>query len=112
MTPNIKKVMSLVGIAKKAGKTVVGTDMAQSAARNKKNSVSLLLCSAEASLATSKRITNTAQFYKIPLYTVDVTKSELAMCVGKRDGELSVIGITDAGLASAIVRALTAQEVE
>ncbi len=107
MRPDIKRAMSLVGIAKKAGKTVIGTDMAQSAARSKKNGVRLLLCSAEASSATLKRITNTAQYYHIPLITAEIGKSELALCVGKRDGELSVVGITDAGLASAIAETLT-----
>ncbi len=111
MTADYKKAKSLLGIAKKAGKTVIGTDMAQSAARNKKNGVRILLCSADASSATLKRITNTAQYYHIPLYTVDITKSELALCVGKRDGELSVVGVTDEGLAMAIAKALT-QEVE
>ncbi len=110
MTPDYKKASALIGIAKKAGKTVMGTDMAQSAARAKKKSVCLLLCSAEASDATLKRISNTAKYYKIPFYTVDMGKAELARCVGKRDGELSVVAVTDAGLADAIVSALTPKE--
>ncbi len=110
MTPDYKRTAALIGIAKKAGKTVIGTDMAQSAVRSKKKSVCLLICSAEASDATLKRISNTAQYYKIPLYTVELGKAELAKCVGKRDGELSVVAVTDAGLAKAIVSALAPKE--
>ncbi len=111
MSPEMEKALRLVGIAKKAGKLIAGTDMAQSAARAKKKSVCLLLCSAEASPSTLKKISNTAEYYQIPLCTVEVGKEELALRVGKRDGELSVVAITDSGIASAIVGMLTEAKV-
>ncbi len=109
MNGDNKRVLGLLGIAKKAGKAALGTEMAQNAVRNKKSGC-LLLCSAEASDATLKRIKNTADYYKVPLVVLDVEKSALAACVGKRDGELSVVAVTDAGLSKAIAEDIARRE--
>lgn len=99
-----KKVLGLIGIAKKAGKIVTGTEMTLEAVKsgNKKNSVRLLLCSADASENTIKKLKNAAEYYKVPLYTLGTDMEELARITGNRGGEISVVGILDEGFAVAI----------
>ncbi len=107
MTENEAKVISLIGIAKKAGKVLNGTERVVDSVRKKeKNGVKLLLCSADASQNTVKRIGNTSSFYKIPFYTLSIDKSELGRITGS-DSLVSVIGITDAGFCKAMTDRLS-----
>lgn len=107
MTENEKKVISLIGIAKKAGKVLAGTDRIVESIRKKdKNGVKLLLCSADASQNTLKRIGNTSTFYGVPFYKLTVDKDELARIIGS-DALVSVIGITDAGFGKAMTERLS-----
>ena len=106
MKDNQNKVLSLIGMAKKAGKLITGTDMAVDAIRNKRDKVKLLFCSADASQTTVKRIRNTSEYYKIPLCTLDFDKTELARIVGNRYGQTSVIAVTDEGFAKAMIEKL------
>lgn len=101
---NESKIISLLGIAKKAGKTVSGTDMTVESIRNKKSSVRLILLAADASANTVKRITNTSEYYGIPVIRMGCGKSELARVTGSTS-EISVIGITDDGFAKAMQKA-------
>lgn len=104
MIQNEKKILGLIGIAKKAGKIVTGTEMTLEAVRNgsNKNSVRLLLCSADVSDNTMKKLKNAAEYYKVPLYTLGSDREELARITGNRGGEISVVGILDEGFASAL----------
>ena len=100
-----KKLLALLGIAKKAGKVISGTDMVTESIRSKsKTSVKLILLACDASQNTKKKINNTAQYYNIPLLSVSTDKSELARLTG-HSSELSVIGITDQGFANAMQKA-------
>ena len=97
------KVLSLLGIAKKAGKVICGTDMAVESIRSgKKGSVVLLLLASDESKYAVKRIENTSAYYKIPLIRLQADKLELARLTGSR-AELSVAGITDTGFANAMM---------
>ena len=97
-----QKIMSLIGIAKKAGKVISGTDMAVESVRSgRKNSVKLLLLASDASKNTLKRIENTSAYYQVPVIKLVVDKAELARITG-HSSALSVIGITDAGFAKAM----------
>jgi len=107
MTENETKVISLIGIAKKAGKVQSGTERVVDSIRKKeKNGVKLLLCSADASQNTLKRIGNTSSFYGIPYYKLSVSKDELARIIGS-DSLVSVIGITDVGFCKAMTDRLS-----
>ena len=110
MTENETKVISLIGIAKKAGKVLSGTDrVVESTRKREKNGVKLLLCSADASQNTLKRIGNTSAFYGVPFYKLSIEKSELARITGS-DALVSVIGITDAGFCKAMTERLSENE--
>ena len=98
------KLKSLLGIAKKAGKAILGTDMTVEAIRgSKKKSVKLILVAKDASQTTVKRINNTGSFYKIPVIVAAFDKGELAHIVGSQ-AELSVVGISDEGFAKAMIK--------
>ncbi|MBR2474573.1 MAG: ribosomal L7Ae/L30e/S12e/Gadd45 family protein [Clostridia bacterium] len=100
-----QKIMSLIGIAKKAGKVISGTDMAVESVRSgRKNSVKLLVVACDASRNTLKRIDNTSAYYQIPVIKLDSDKAELARITG-HSSTLSVIGITDTGFAKAMQEA-------
>ena len=100
------KVLSLLGIARKAGKVILGTDMTVESIRSgKKNSVILMLMASDASKNAIKRIENTSAYYKIPLIRLEADKSELARLTGGK-AELSVVGITDNGFANAMLSAM------
>lgn len=100
---NEQKVKGLIGIAKKAGKIVSGSEQTVDSVRSAKGNkgVKLLLCSADASQNTLKRIRNCSEYYKVPMDILSIDKNELAHITGY-SGELSVIGVTDAGFAKAI----------
>lgn len=107
MTDSKTKVLSLIGIAKKAGKLITGTEKTVESVRSgKKNGVKLLLCSADASQNTLKRINNTSSYYSIPFFRLWIDKEELARITGS-DSLVSVIGITDDGFCKAITERLS-----
>ena len=99
-----KKMMSLLGFAKKAGKVIIGTDMAVESVRSgRKNAVKLFLLASDASANTEKRINNTSEYYGVPTIVTQAKKSELAHTVGSVS-EISVIGVTDKGFADAMLK--------
>ncbi len=101
---NDKKIISLLGIAKKAGKTVSGTDMTVQSIRKKASSVKVILLACDASANTVKRISNTASYYSVPIIRLSLGKDELGGYVNG-GAELSVVGITDSGFAEAMKKA-------
>ena len=101
---NEKKILSLLGIARKAGKTVLGTDMTVESIRKKSSSVKTILLAADSSANTVKRIKNTSEYYGIHLINLSVGKTDLAQLMG-HSAELSVVGITDTGFADAMKKA-------
>ncbi len=101
---NEKKILSLLGIAKKAGKTVSGTDMTVESIRKKASSVKIILLAGDASANTVKRIQNTSDYYKVELITLGIEKSELGALLG-HGSQLSVVGVTDSGFAQAMQKA-------
>ena len=103
---NEKKIISLLGIAKKAGKTVCGTDMTVESIRKKASSVKVILLASDASANTVKRIKNTSEYYSVPLICMQIDKEELAKTVGSI-AQVSVIGVLDDGFASAMLKAMT-----
>ena len=105
MTENEQKAYNLIGIAKKAGKVIGGTDMVAEKMREKKNAVKAVFISCDASANSVKRITNTASYYRVLAIQLKIDKAMLGKITG-RAGEKSVIGVTDEGLAKAIISRL------
>ena len=103
----LNKVVSLLGIAKKAGKVIAGTEMAVESVRSrKKDAVKLFILACDASANTVKRIENTSAYYKIPVIRLEADKSELARIIG-RHSEVSALGVTDQGFTDAMLKAVS-----
>lgn len=92
-----KKIMGLIGIAEKAGKTASGGFLAEQALRSGK--AHLLIIADDASAGTKKKLNDLCRSRQCPvLYLSD--KRELAHAIGKE--ERSCVAVLDQGLANAI----------
>ena len=102
---DMKKILSITGISRKAGKMILGTEKVISEIRKgRKNSVKLVLIASDVSENTRKKISNACGFYNVPTVFIESDKTTFGHRMGA-NGELSVAGITDSGLAAAVKKA-------
>ena len=99
---NQNKVLSLVGLATKAGNTVSGEFSTEKAVKT--GTASLVIVSAEASDNTKKKFQNMCTFYEVPIYFYG-TKDELGTAMGKEFR--ASLAVLDAGLSAAIKKQLS-----
>lgn len=105
----MSKALRYIGIAKKAGKLVFGTQMVCDALRS--NSLkngdcenSAVFVASDVSEATLKKLTDKCSFYSAELVRLADTSSELAHGIGKT-GAVAAVYISDEGLSKAAVSA-------
>jgi ribosomal protein L7Ae-like RNA K-turn-binding protein len=96
-----ERFFGMLGLAKRAGKTVLGTDMICEKMRAKKKPV-LVLASREASEATRARLQQKCNFYNIPYCEVDVSTEKLGSICGC-SGLAAAVAVTDAGFAEQLL---------
>ena len=97
---NIKQLLFSIGLARKAGKLISGTDFVCDAIR--KNKIFLVICSVSVSDNTRKKISDCCGFYHLSLYFADVSKEALGNAIGKSFA--ACVGITDKNLSELISR--------
>ena len=99
--PEVKTVTErfygMLGLARRAGKTVPGTEMICTQMREKKKPV-LVLLSCKASVATQDRLHRKCAYYRVPLIRIEVSTEELAHRMGY-SGETAAVAVTDEGFA-------------
>lgn len=95
------KVLSLVGLATKAGKTSSGEFSTEKAIKEGK--ACIVIVSEESSDNTKKKFQNMCDFYEVPIYFYG-TKEELGMAMGKEFR--ASLSVNDPGLANAIEKQL------
>lgn len=95
------KILSLIGLATKAGKTMSGEFSTEKAVKTQVACV--VLVSEEASENTRKKFQNMCTFYEVPLYFYG-TKLELGAAMGKEFR--ASLAVTDPGLSNAIIKEL------
>ena len=102
-----KKFSGLLGIAKKAGKVVAGTNLVTDAIRkgSPKTLPAAVFLAADASENTKKRVRNCCTYYEIPLHITALTTEALGQAIGKT-GNVSAVGVTDRGLCDALCNLL------
>lgn len=101
------KVLSLVGLATKAGKTVSGEFSTEKAVKEGK--ACIVIVSEESSENTKKKFQNMCTYYRVPIYFYG-TKDELGAAMGK---ELRAsMAVKDQGFADAIVKELGQKQPE
>ena len=93
------KILSMIGIAMKAGKIASGEFSTEKAIKN--NKAFLVIISEDASKNTKKKFTNSCTFYNVPILFVS-TKEELGSAIGKE--QRSSMALLDEGFAKAIIK--------
>lgn len=96
-----QKILNLIGLATKAGKTVSGEFMTEKTVKTGK--ASLVIISEEASENTKKMFTNMCTYYKVPIYFFG-EKTNLGHAIGKEFRASFVF--LDKGLADAVEKQL------
>lgn len=89
-----EKLLSLMGIARKAGRLSLGYDPAEEAMRKGKSK--LLLIAKDVSERTLKSITAAAQQTGTRIILTDITMDAFGAAVGKRSG---IVSVNDRGFA-------------
>ena len=99
------RVLSLVGLATKAGKTVSGEFLTEKAVKGMK--AKLVIVAGDASDNTKKKFQNMCDFYKVPLYFYQ-DKDSLGHAMGKEFR--ASLAILDQGFAQGIAKQLNTEE--
>ena len=102
---NRQKILNLIGLATKAGKTASGEFSTEKAVKTGK--ARLVLVSEEASENTKKMFSDMCTYYKVPICYFG-TKDELGHAMGKE--MRASLAVTDTGLAGAIQKQMKVVE--
>jgi len=97
---NLKQILFSIGLAKKAGKVISGTDSVCDEIR--KHKILLVLCACDVSENTKKKISDCCKYYQIKLHFCGIPKETLGKAIGKTFS--ACIGITDKNLSELISR--------
>lgn len=97
---NIKQLLFSIGLARKAGKLISGTDFVCDAIR--KNKIFLVVCSDSVSDNTKKKLSDCCTYYRVALYFADASKEALGNAIGK--SFTACVGVTDQNLSELISR--------
>lgn len=89
---------SIIGLALRARKVSVGTDVTLTSLRNKK--VLLIILATDASNTTKKKVYDKAKTYEVEVIE-ELTSFEISNALGKDD--IKVIGITDRGFSQLLM---------
>jgi Ribosomal protein HS6-type (S12/L30/L7a) len=98
------KLLSMFGLARKAGKVIAGTEQVTNSIR--KGIPCTVYLSTEASDNTKKRVRNCCGHYNMELYELDINTVDIGHMIGKK-GAISAIGITDMSFTAAIKNIIT-----
>ena len=103
---NSKRIRGMIGFARRAGKTVIGTDLICRAMPG--GELKLVVLSNTASPATKKKLTVKSEFYGISLVVSEIDTESLGTLLGK-SGAVAAVGICDDAFATEIVKAVTSE---
>lgn len=101
MTDKSKKVLSLIGLATRAGKTVSGEFSTEKSVKSGKGY--LVLVAEDASENTRKKFRNMCDFYEVPVFVLG-SKEELGRYCGKEFR--ASLAVQDENFAKAILKEL------
>lgn len=104
------KLLSMLGLAYKAGKIVFGTEGVVGAIRSR-HKVPLVLLASDASDNTVKKITDGCRYYKVRLETAYVSKKEIGHILKGRS-DVACVAVTNEGFAGAICDIISKQSTD
>lgn len=99
---NLNRVLSLIGLAMKAGKVVSGEFSTEKAVKS--GQAAIVIVSAEASGNTKKKFLNMCTYYHVPIYFYG-SKNELGLAMGKEFR--ASLAVLDTGFGKAIEKNLS-----
>ena len=99
------KLRGLIGLTRKSGNLIVGTELTVAELRKDHKTPYLVLLANDASENTVKRIGNGCAFHKRTLEVLPIGAEELGHLVGKK-GAVACVSVTNEGLARAIAENL------
>ena len=99
-----EKLLSTLGLCRRAGGLVMGTPMVCEAMKDKKRVLAVIEAS-DTSENTHEKLMSKCAFYNVPHYRIEATTQALARTVGKT-GAVAAVGITDGNLFKALARYL------
>lgn len=99
--PQKRALLSMLGICKKAGHAVCGTEQICEALRKKDKRIYLTVAASDISDNTKKKLSDKCAYYGAKIIFLELTAAELGTAVGK-SGTTAAIGITDEGLCAAV----------
>lgn len=97
-----KRITGMLGFARRAGKTVIGTDLVCRAMPT--GTVKLVVVADSASVPTKKKLFTKSEFYGIQKLLLRVSAEELGHLLGKSNAVVTV-AITDERFAEEIIKA-------
>ena len=97
--------LNALGLCAKARKLIMGTPMVCESLRGAKKPF-LVLCAADNSENTAKKLADKCAFYGVPQKTLSVSGATLADAVGKRGGQVAAVAVTDENFCKLIQKAL------
>ncbi len=103
-----ERFFGMLGLCRRAGKTVLGTEMICKQMREKKKPV-LVLIASDVSENTRSKLISKSTFYGIPYIWINVGGEELAERLGKT-GFLAAAAVTDCRFANEITNACKRRE--
>lgn len=103
---NTSKILSLVGLARRAGKTVIGTDLVITAVKAGK--ASIVLIASDVSERTEKQLCDKCFSHNVKLVSLSATREAMAKAAGK-SSPISAVAVTDRNFTAGIVKLLQAE---
>ena len=97
-----KRMLGMLGLCRKAGRLVAGTELTCLEMAAKRPPCLVVLASG-ASDGTKKKIRTKSEYYGIPLLLADCTPEELGMAIGKSAG-IAAAAVKDESFAKELVR--------
>ena len=94
--------LGLLGLARRAGRTVHGAPLIFTAMRTKRPPC-LVIAAADASAGAQKKLRTKCSFYRTPLLISTYDKATLAHAIGS-PGELAAVAVCDEGIAKELLK--------
>lgn len=98
------QLLRYLGLAARAGRVIAGVALICTALQKKASGKTplVVLSAADASENSKKRICDRTAYYGVPHLSLSVDAAALATAVGKRDGAVAAVGVTEPSLAKVI----------
>lgn len=95
---NVQAILSMLGLAARSRRLVVGTEAVLSAVRSKAKP-HIVVAASDISDRTRKQLTDKCAYYGVRLIFPDADRAALAAAVGKKNAQCSACAVTDSNMA-------------